>query len=76
MKTREEMVYDLTLYELKWFVEYVEDYGDDTSANNKWRETSYKEMAEFFIRGGFNSFDDDVLTRAWKRTFTDEGETK
>ena len=74
MKTREEMVYDLTVYELKWFVEYVEDYLDDTSVHNNWRETSYKEMAEFFIKGGFNNFNDEVLAKAWKRTFTDEDE--
>jgi hypothetical protein len=74
MKTREEMVYDLTVYELKWFVDYVEYYLDHTSANNNWRETSYKEMAEFFIKGGFNNFDDEVLAKAWRRTFTDEDE--
>jgi hypothetical protein len=72
MKTREEMVYDLTVDELDWFVGYVEDCGSDYEG----RRLAIKEMAGFIIRGGFNKYEDEELHAQWDVKFTDDYPTK
>jgi hypothetical protein len=65
--TREEMISELTLDELYWFVGYVEDCGSDF----KGRELAIKEMAAFIAKGGFNFYDDEKLKHEWTIKCTD-----
>jgi len=61
MKTREEMVYDLTKKELEYLFDMNGDFG---------------EVAQFFADGGFNKYEDEELRTQWDVTFTEEeGET-
>jgi hypothetical protein len=64
MKTREEMVYELTEHEL----EYLQEYPEGLEHN-----------ARFFAGGGFANYTDEALLKQWTFQFTDnypQGETK
>ena len=56
MKTREQMVYELTKQEL----EYLFDMNGD-----------FEDSARFFANGGFNKYEDEELRTQWDVTFTD-----
>jgi hypothetical protein len=65
MKTRAEILHDLTVDELDWFVGYVEDCGSDYEG----RKLAIKEMADFVITGGFSNKEDNALAQSWARRF-------
>jgi hypothetical protein len=54
--TRQQMVEDLTNYELKYFL------------NNK---ELLSELTMFFSENGFNSYDENALIKAWNEKFKD-----
>ena len=56
MKTRKEMIKELTEYELKYYL------------NNSYLT---EELTEFFSGGGFSNMDDDKLEILWKDRFID-----
>jgi hypothetical protein len=56
MKTREEMVYELTKHEL----EYLFDMNGD-----------FEDSVRFFAKGGFYAYTDEALLKQWKFQFTD-----
>lgn len=60
MKTKEEMVYDLTKKELECLFDVDGGCG---------------EVAQFFADGGYHVYTDEALLRQWKFIFIDnEGE--
>jgi hypothetical protein len=61
MKTREEMVYDLTKHELEYLFDMNGDFG---------------EVAQFFADGGYRVYTDEALLRQWQFQFTDDYPTK
>jgi hypothetical protein len=56
MKTREEMVYELTKHEL----EYLFDMNGD-----------FEDSVRFFAKGGFCAYTDEALLKQWTFQFTD-----
>jgi len=64
MKTREEMIYDLTKKELEYLFDMNGDFG---------------EVAQFFADGGYRVYTDEALRKQWTFQFTDnypQGESK
>ena len=57
MKTRAEMILDLTKYELECIAETSVDVED---------------AVQFFADGGFQKYTDEKLSRAWQFQFTDD----
>ena len=56
MKTREEMVYELTKHELEYLFDMNGDFDD---------------VVHFFAGGGFNAYKDKELQKKWEFLFTD-----
>jgi hypothetical protein len=56
MKTREEMIYDLTEHELNYLFDVNGDLEDSVS---------------FFAKGGFHVYTDEELHAQWYFTFID-----
>lgn len=56
MKTREEMVYELTKHELEYLFDINGDFDD---------------VVNFFANGGFNAYRDKELQKKWEFLFTD-----
>jgi hypothetical protein len=54
--TRQQMIEDLTNYELKYFIDNPE---------------LLSELVMFFSKNGFNSYDENALTNAWNEKFKD-----
>jgi hypothetical protein len=64
MKTREEMIYELTEHELNYLFDMNGDLEDSVC---------------FFAKGGFYAYTDEALFKQWTFQFTDnypQGETK
>jgi len=57
MKTREEMIFELTKHEL----EYLFDMNGD-----------FEESVRFFSKGGFFAYTDEALLKQWKFQFTED----
>jgi hypothetical protein len=57
MKSREEMIYDLTKHELEFLFDMNGDF-DDT--------------VQFFANGGYQKYTDEKLSSAWQFQFTDD----
>ena len=60
MKTREEMIYDLTKHELEFLFAMGDMNGD------------FDDTVQFFANGGFNKYEDEELRTQWDVTFTDD----
>jgi hypothetical protein len=58
MKTRAEMIYDLTEHELNYLFDVNGDLEDSV---------------RFFAKGGFHVYTDEELHAQWDVTFTDGG---
>lgn len=58
--SREEMILALTRYELDWYVDNFDGHEDT--------------MAEFFAKGGFNTYSDDKLRDLYFLRFENENE--
>ncbi len=56
MKTRDEMIKELTEYEIRWILE-------------NYSESDIDGMATFFAEGGFNNYDDEKLKAAHEFNF-------
>jgi hypothetical protein len=52
---RQALIKALTRYELDWYVHNSEGYEDETS--------------EFFAKGGFNTYTDEQLLSAYRKSF-------
>jgi len=57
MKSREEMIYDLTKHELEFLFDMNGDFDDSV---------------QFFANGGYQKYTDEKLSSAWQFQFTDD----
>lgn len=56
--TRQDLIKALTRYELNWYVHNSEGYEEDT--------------AEFFAKGGFNTYTDEQLADEYSKNIAQE----
>jgi hypothetical protein len=56
MKTRNEMIKEMTCYELGFLIDHTEHLSD---------------IADFFIQGGYSTFSDENLLRLYNETYVD-----
>ena len=57
MKTIEQMIFDLTIYELNWFSQ---------------NEDQIKDVAMFFSNGGFHVYSEKEIIKQWKLKIEEE----
>jgi len=60
MLNRQELIYELTKYELKWF---SQNYDDD---QHLW------ELSDFFAKGGFITWSDESLQKKYELFILEE----